>query len=65
MSHPNDERHKQFQFGTNPMDMTPFEKACVMKEEMERALAREGYILGIQGRDGGHRYAPKSEYEKK
>jgi len=61
MEHKNDARHKKFQFGTNPMDMTAFEKACVMKEEMERALAKQKYILGIQGVDGGHCYEHKSD----
>jgi len=47
-------RHEKFQFGTNPMAMTGFEKELVAKEQMERHLARENYIIGIQGRDGGH-----------
>jgi len=45
-------RHKQFQFGTNPMQMSPFEKACVLKEKQERMYARDCFVEGIQGRDG-------------
>lgn len=48
-----DGRHEKFQFGTNPMKMTSFEKACVLKEELERELATKKYVYGIQGKDGG------------
>jgi hypothetical protein len=46
-------RHKAFQFGTNPMEMSSFEKACVLDEKKERMYARDCFIEGIQGRDGG------------
>lgn len=46
-------RHKEFQLGTNPMEMTEFEKELCIKEMAERKAAREKYIKGIQGRDGG------------
>lgn len=46
-------RHDKFQFGTNPMKMTEFEKSRVKLEQEERRLNREKYIRGIQGRDGG------------
>lgn len=46
-------RHEKFQFGTNPMTMTPFEKSQVALEREERKQASEKYIKGIQGRDGG------------
>lgn len=46
-------RHEPFQFGTNPMEMTDFEKTLVAKEKGERNAARDKYIAGIQGRDGG------------
>jgi hypothetical protein len=45
-------RHEQFQFGTNPMAMTAFEKELVHKEKEEREAARNKYIAGVQGRDG-------------
>ena len=45
--------HKGFQFGTNPMEEISFEKKLVLQEKKERQLARERYIEGIQGRDGG------------
>lgn len=47
------ERHKKFQLGTNPMEMTPFEKSRAMEEKREREDARKNYVEGIQGRDGG------------
>lgn len=50
-------RHEQFQFGTNPMAMTEFEKSRVALEIEERKMAAEKYIKGIQGRDGGCKYA--------
>lgn len=46
-------RHNAFQLGTNPMEMTAFEKGLVHKEKEERRLNRDKYIAGIQGRDGG------------
>ena len=46
-------RHEAFQFGQNPMKKSPFEKSRVLLEQEERKLAREKYIKGIQGRDGG------------
>ena len=50
---PMEGRHEKFQFGTNPMAMTPFEKSRVALEVEERKLASEKYIKGIQGKDGG------------
>ncbi len=47
------QRHEGFQFGTNPMKESDFEKSLIMQEKRERELARERYIEGIQGRDGG------------
>lgn len=48
-----DQNHKGFQCDTNPMNEDSFEKACIMREKKERDIARERYIAGIQGRDGG------------
>lgn len=48
-----DQNHKGFQFNTNPMDESSFEKSCIIREKRERELARERYVEGIQGRDGG------------
>ena len=53
---PYEDRHKEFQFGTNPMEMTEFEKELCLREKAERKMAREKYIMGIQGRDGGKCY---------
>ena len=47
------QRHKSFQFGSNPMKMTEFEKALAEDEKYQREKARKEYIEGIQGRDGG------------
>lgn len=60
---PNVDHHKGFQFGGNPMAMTPFEQACVAKEVHERTKAREVYVQGIQGRDGGCLYPTKPYYK--
>jgi len=49
---PNQE-HDGFQFGTNPMQEGAFEKMLIQKEKRDRDLARERYIMGIQGTDGG------------
>jgi hypothetical protein len=46
-------RHKKFQLGTNPMEMSAFENSLVIKEQMERRKHRTDYIKGVQGRDGG------------
>ena len=46
-------RHEKFQFGTNPMEMSSFEKSLAKKEALEREKARIKYVLGTQGRDGG------------
>lgn len=54
-------RHEKFQFGTNPMAMTPFEKGLVEKEKEERRIARDYYIAGTQGRDGGR--FPEQQFE--
>ena len=57
-------RHKQFQFGTNPMEMSAFEKDLVHREAEERKMMRHKYIRGIQGRDGGCRSQHyEEEYE--
>ena len=48
-----DQNHKGFQFGTNPEMQSSFEKSLIEKEKDERKEARERYIMGIQGRDGG------------
>lgn len=60
---PIDGRHDKFQLGHNPMEMTKFEKACIMKEREERREATEHYIKGIQGRDGGCFHDEKPEGE--
>lgn len=46
-------RHEKFQFGTNPMGMTEFEKSRILLEREERKMATQKYIKGIQGVDGG------------
>jgi hypothetical protein len=48
-----DQNHDGFQFGANPMNEDSFEKKMIMKEKMDRDIAREKYVMGIQGRDGG------------
>jgi hypothetical protein len=53
------QKHQRFQFGSNPMKMTEFEKALAEDEKFQREKARRDYIKGIQGRDGG--YCPDSE----
>lgn len=47
------QKHEPFQFGTNPMKMTAFEKSLVEKEVQDRRNARRNYVYGTQGRDGG------------
>jgi hypothetical protein len=47
------DRHDKFQFGTNPMEMTEFERSRVALEIAERKTAKIKYTLGIQGVDGG------------
>lgn len=47
------QKHEKFQLGTNPMHESSFEKRLVAQEKRERELARERYVEGIQGRDGG------------
>lgn len=54
------QEHKPFQFGTNPMQMSAFEKSKIELEREERKMATEKYINGIQGRDGGC----KNEYDE-
>jgi hypothetical protein len=49
-----EDRHEKFQFGTNPMKQTSFERELAMKEAKERQDARIKYVLGTQGRDGGY-----------
>lgn len=46
-------RHDKFQLGQNPMAMTDFEKDLIRKERMERRIAHDVYIMGLQGTDGG------------
>lgn len=48
-----DTRHDKFQFGTNPMRKSPFEESRCKLEKAERQMAKEKYIRGIQGVDGG------------
>lgn len=55
-------RAKEFQAFNNPMSMTPFEQQMVYKEKQSRIDARQNYIKGIQGRDGGNRC---DQYESK
>ena len=52
-------RHEKFQFGGNPMEMTPFEKELAYKEKMERELAKQVYVRGVQGPDGGRCVKPE------
>lgn len=47
------QEHAGFQFGTNPMQMSEYEKQMIMLERQEREDATRKYIQGIQGRDGG------------
>jgi hypothetical protein len=47
------QKHAGFQFGTNPMREDSFEKSLIEKEKRERDMAKERYIMGIQGVDGG------------
>lgn len=53
MSYQHEGRHKEFQFGSNPMEMTEFEKKKVVLEKQQRENAHRQYVYGIQGRDGG------------
>lgn len=46
-------RHEKFQLGSNPMAMSEFEKSLVAKEKAEREIAKQVYIRGVQGVDGG------------
>jgi len=48
-------RAKEFQAMNNPMSQTRFEQQLVNQEKVQREDAREIYIKGIQGRDGGNR----------
>jgi hypothetical protein len=50
------DRHNEFQRGHNPMAMSPFEMDLVRREKLERMNARDKYVMGIQGRDGGKCY---------
>lgn len=51
-AYPNQE-HKGFQLGTNPMQESSFEKELIIREKKDRDQARERYVAGIQGTDGG------------
>jgi hypothetical protein len=55
-------RAAEFQAFNNPMSMNPFEEQQVYKEKQDRIDARQNYIKGIQGRDGGNRV---DRYESK
>lgn len=48
-------RANDFQAGNAPMHQTPFEQQMVAREKLQRMDARDMYIKGIQGRDGGSR----------
>ena len=48
-------RAAEFQAFNNPMAQTPFEQQRVSQEKLSRMDARDIYIKGIQGRDGGDR----------
>ena len=48
-------RAAEFQALNNPMSQTPFEQQRVSQEKLARQDARDIYIKGIQGRDGGNR----------
>lgn len=48
-------RAAEFQALNNPMCQTPFEQQRVYQEKQSRVDARDTYIKGIQGRDGGDR----------
>ena len=48
-------RAAQFQAGHDPMQQSSFEQQLVAREKLERMDARDIYIKGIQGRDGGNR----------
>lgn len=49
----NPERHKGFQFGTNPMEEDSFEERLLRQEKIDRAKVRLKQTLGMQGTDGG------------
>lgn len=49
-------RAAEFQAGHNPMEQTRFEQQLVNQEKQIRIDARQEYIRGIQGRDGGNRF---------
>lgn len=48
-------RAREFQAMSNPMGMSLFEQQQAYKEKQARVDARDIYIKGIQGRDGGNR----------
>jgi hypothetical protein len=54
------DRHTEFQ-PMNPMKMSEFEKHLISKEKMERMEAKEHYVMGIQGVDGGRCYGEAEE----
>jgi len=39
--------------GSHYTMMSPFEESLVKQEARERTMARENYVRGIQGNDGG------------
>ncbi len=51
-------RHNKFQLGSNPMEMTEFEKNLAFKEKAEREIAKQVYVRGVQGSDGGRCIEP-------
>jgi hypothetical protein len=48
-------RAAEFQAMKNPMQQTAFEQQRVYQEKQQREDARDIYVKGIQGRDGGNR----------
>jgi hypothetical protein len=56
------QRHEGFQFNTNPMNTTEFEKNLVAKEAIDRHVAKLKYTAGIQGVDGGKYCREHREY---
>lgn len=49
-------RHKKFQFGTNPVEEDSFEKKLVRQEALDRKKVTMKQVWGMQGTDGGRCY---------
>lgn len=47
-------RHSEFQFGTNPMRESEFEKRLILEERAARERVKIQQVLGMQGVDGGY-----------